>query len=194
MKESFSHSGGGTPRQLAEEAKLLRRLKRNDSLALASLFDTYGLTLYRFVLRIVKDHDDAEDILQEVFAKLLKKANLIDEDAPHIGFWLMTIARNLALDHLRARGTVLSRQVPLSDHYAIPGSPDAGLISAENARLVASAIQSLRPRQKQVIELAYYYGLTQAEIAALVNQPLGTVKGRTRAAMVQLQNILESKV
>ncbi len=165
--------------------------RQADARALEALYDTYGLTLYRFVLRIVRHRADAEDILQEVFARVLQKAHLLDDE--HLGNWLVTVARNLAYDHLRSRGTLLSRQVPLRDDHALSAGADDGLICRESAQRVASAVKSLRPRQKKVIELAYYYGLSQSQIALMMNQPLGTVKGRTRAAMLQLHTMLEGR-
>ena len=181
------------PVQAGTEHQTTHKLKRSDARALENLFDRYGLTLYRFVLRIVRNPADAEDILQEVFARATLRAAGIREDEPRLGCWLLTVARNLAYDHLRSRGAALSRHVPLTDDYAQPGSGDGNLIANELQDRVARAVKRLRPRQKKVIELAYYCGLTQAQIAQATNQPLGTIKGRTRAAMLQLQTILESE-
>jgi RNA polymerase sigma-70 factor (ECF subfamily) len=181
---------------LPDEPELARRLRRQDPRALTILYDSYGRIVYRLVFQIVRDAAACEDIVQETFTRVWSRAHLIDENAAQVGPWILTIARNKALDYLRSstsRTSVQEAFVMLEDHVLSFANAEETIITEENARLVAKALQSLSSNQRQVIELAYYRGLSQSQIAQELNQPLGTVKSWIRTALLQLRSVLQSQ-
>jgi len=181
---------------LPDEPELARRLRRQDPRALTALYDSYGRIVYRLVFHIVRDPAASEDIVQETFTRVWRSAHLIDENAVQVGPWILTIARNKALDFLRSstsRAAVQEAFVTLDDHVLTFANAEESIITEENAQLVANALKSLNSNQRQVIELAYYRGLSQSQIAQELNQPLGTVKSWMRTALLQLRSVLQSQ-
>jgi RNA polymerase sigma-70 factor (ECF subfamily) len=179
---------------IPDEGALMERLRRQDPTALSVLFDSYGVVVYRLALRIVREHGASEDIVQETFARVWNNAHMINEGAGRIGPWIMTIARHLALDLLRHSGTRATHREPLLDQIPVASTTEQSLISEENARLIARALKTLNPQQKRVIELAYFSGMSQTQMAQELNEPLGTIKSWTRAALVHLRAVLQSNM
>lgn len=181
---------------LPDEQDLAQRLRDGDSRALERLYDVYGPLVYRLVLRIVKDSQAAEDIVQETFIRLWERAQRIDENATVIGPWIATIGRNRALDYLRSKDSKQARNTTSFDPeqvLATSGTVEKWMLTKESARQVTNVLQMLNERQRQVIELAYYGGLSQSQIAERLNQPLGTVKSLTRTALMALRSALKEK-
>jgi len=178
--------------RLADQAALAR-IGRGDTAALAELYDRHGRPIYSLALRILQDQGDAEDIVQEVFAQAWRQAARYDVSRGQVAAWLLTLARSRAIDRLRARR---ARPEPLADRDAADGLIDAAvpadaiLMSAERVARVRAALDQLPMLQRMAIELAYYEGLTHAEIAERLEQPLGTVKTRIRTAMLKLRESL----
>lgn len=178
------------------EEALLRKLKQGDAGALAELYDAYSTVIYRLILRIVHDPGVAEELVQETFLKLWKRASLLDLSAGSIGPWIVTIARNRALDYLDSSGQRVaahSTQLELIEHRSIFAAIDRALMNSPQARELKEAVGRLTANQRQVIELAYYEGLSQSEMAARLAQPLGTVKGWIRSALQTLRADLEGR-
>ena len=171
----------------------LAGLARGDETALASLYDRHATGVYSLALRILQDVGDAEDIVQEVFTQAWRQASRYDARRGAVVAWLLTMARTRAIDRLRARRT--RTQDLIDDAVAEVSDPvalqDAMLLSGEQVSRVRAALSQLPVLQRVALELAYYEGLTHAEIAARLEEPLGTVKTRIRSAMLKLRDALE---
>ena len=189
---AFRPGSAGTD---VDDEEDLRRLAAGDGDAAARLYDRHARAVYSLALRIVNDEGDAEDVVQEVFAQAWSQAARYDALARGVGAWLLMMTRSRAIDKLRsARARPDSRAV--DDPRVIDEMPAAlrdapsRIIDAENARLVQRALAELPLLQGLVIELAYYEGLTQREIADRLEQPLGTVKSRLRLGLLRLRDAL----
>jgi RNA polymerase sigma-70 factor, ECF subfamily len=169
------------------DAELLDRMRDRDESALEALYARYGGLVYTLALRIVGDPELAREVLQDTFLRSWDGREAYDPERGRVPWWLMGIARNRAIDLLRSRShqARLREQEPLRGGAHEPRAPDTQEVLLVR-RTVRDAIGSLSTAQREAIELAYYAGLTQAEIARELGQPLGTVKSRTREAMDRL--------
>lgn len=174
------------------DAALVQRLQRRDPKALAELYDRYGRLAYSLILRVVRDTGIAEDLVQETFLRVWNRMQGFDADRGAIGPWLSAVARNRAIDYLRsttgrARNTL---EVEATEHPALFNDMEKDLLIADKARRVKAAMEKLTANQRQVIELAYFEGLSQSEMAERMGQPLGTVKTWVRTALKNLRDEL----
>ncbi len=187
-----------------EEIELIRRIVLKEENALARLYDLYSKLLYSLIFRIIKIHEDAEEILQSIFLQVWDKAGSFDLQKGNVYSWLITLARNKAIDKIRSKSfkeqSLLSglnrfEEMELEKKYNLESNLDVRYIMDEKERitLISKALNELPDEQKRVIELAYYDGFTQMEISETLSVPLGTVKTRTRQALIKLENLL-SKV
>lgn len=170
---------------------LLHAVARRDETALAALYDRYRLILFGLLVRILNSREEAEDVLQEVFLQVWRRAADFDEKRGRPFTWLVTLTRSRAIDRLR----VLAARQRLADsaaHEAIDEASDAvaDTLHAEQREIVARALASLPEEQRRTLKLAYFEGLTQSEIATQLGTPLGTVKTRMRAGMMKLRELL----
>jgi RNA polymerase sigma-70 factor, ECF subfamily len=180
-------------RSTPADSDLLARMRRGDEAALAALYDRYAGLVVTIALRVVGDREVAEEILQDTFLRCWNGVETFQPSRGHVAGWLMGIARNRAIDVLRSRQHK-SRQrertaLPEPDDPHQPGRPDE-TEAVVLRHTVATALATLPLSQRQVIELAYYGGLSQTEIAQRLGEPLGTVKSRTRTAMDRLRILL----
>ena len=179
-----------------DDSDLVARMQRRDPQALAELYDRYGRVTYSLILRVVRDGGIAEDLVQETFLRVWNRVHGFDAQKGSIGPWLLAVARNRAIDYLRSAGGRERNALEFeeADHPALYCDMEKDLLSADKARKVKSAVQKLAPNQRQVIELAYFEGLSQTEMAERLGQPLGTVKTWVRSALKNLREDLGAVV
>jgi len=174
------------------DKQLMARLAMRDIRAFEALYDRYGTLVYSTALRVVRDAQLAEDITQEVFLRVWRRPNQYVPQRGRFVTWLLTVARNRAIDHVRIRDRrrVHERSVEESGR-ALPADEgeDLALTAqlADERERVRRALARLPAEQKRVIELAYYGGYALREIAVALSQPLGTVKTRIRRGMQKLR-------
>jgi len=180
------------------DIELLARVAARDTQALADLYDRHSRLLFGLILRILRDRSDAEEVLQEVFLTVWTKAGTYDQALGSPVAWLVRIARNRGIDRLRAEGVrtrnlddgdvaVAATAAPLADN------PESRAVRRDLERGIARALEVLPADQRELIEHAYYLGLTHSELAERFSLPLGTVKTRVRAGMQALRQYLEGK-
>jgi RNA polymerase sigma-70 factor, ECF subfamily len=177
----------------AELTELVRQIAQGDQPALATLYDTTNRLVFGLILRVVNDHGAAEEVLMDVYTQVWRQAPNYDTGRGSPLAWLTTIARSRAIDRLRSGWQTQQRSEPLdavSDKETAAASPETDSVYAERQRLVRKALAALSPEQREVIELAYYGGLSHSEIAEKLQQPLGTVKTRTRLGLMKLRDAL----
>jgi len=166
------------------DGELLARLQQRDPQALGALYDRYGAMVYRI----------AEDLVQETFLRVWKRAGAFDPERGAAGPWLLALARNRAIDYLRVQGRHSKNTMELdeTEHPAFFVDFPAEALHLDRIRQVQRAFEQLTAQQRETIELAYFEGLSQAEIATRMGQPLGTVKTWMRRAFQQMRGALGS--
>jgi len=174
------------------DADLVARLQRREPQALGDLYDRYGRLAYSLILRVVRDTGIAEDLVQETFLRVWNRVQAFDGQKGAIGPWLLAVARNRAIDYLRSSGGRERNAVEFeeTDHPALYIDMEQGILASDKARLLKRAVEKLSTQQRQVIELAYFEGLSQTEMAERMGQPLGTVKTWVRTALKNLRDEL----
>ncbi len=180
--------------QPVPDSTLIEKMLAGDEGALSAVYDRYSAMLFGTLVRILRDAPAAEEVLQDVFLQLWRGAARFDAMRGSLPAWLLVIGRNRAISRLRGSG---SREVLEEEDGDYAGI----LVSAHNIEDEASrtelrenltaALATLPAEQRQAIELAYFEGMTQTEIAARTGSPLGTVKTRVRTAMQSLKRILD---
>jgi RNA polymerase sigma-70 factor, ECF subfamily len=181
------------PNDREADQAALGRAAAGDASGLATLYDGYARAIYSLALRILRDPSEAEDIVQEVFMQAWRQASRYDPSRGAVAAWLLTQARSRAIDRLRARRARPAVAEPgVSTPEVVDPAPalDWQVISSEQLARVRAAIDGLPLLQRLAIELAYYEGCTQTEIAERLEQPLGTVKTRIRLALAKLREVL----
>lgn len=177
----------------AEDLALVDRISARDPSALAELYDRFSSLLLALARRILRDESEAEEILQEVFLQVWNQAERYDRERSSVSTWLVLITRSRAIDRLRSRQvkdrTLLGLQQENPRFHTSPEGPGSVLLDQRRKRL-RHEMGELPDEQRQVLELAFFEGLTQSEIAESTGIPLGTVKTRTLLAMKKLRNAL----
>lgn len=171
---------------------LMRRVGAGDHDAVAELYDATSHLVFGLALRILGERGLAEDAVAEVYAQVWRQATGFDPSRGSAVSWLLTLTRSRAIDLVRARGRERATE-PLeaaAEVLSPTPDPETTTVTAERHRLVRAALASLSAEQRELIELAYFSGLSHSEIAARLEQPLGTVKTRIRAGMTRLRDLL----
>lgn len=176
------------------DIELLKAIASQDEAALAELYDRYRVILFGLLVRILNNREEAEDVLQEVFLQVWRRAADFDENRGRPFTWLVTLARSRGIDRLRA--------LAARERVAIAGAKDeaeavsdaaSDAFRSEQRGLVTNALAQLPDEQQRPLMLAYFDGLTQTEIATRLGAPLGTVKTRMRTGMMKLRELLAGK-
>ena len=178
----------------AEDAALIRRMVDADETALGALYDRWVRSLYSLVLHLLRDPDEAEDVVEETFWQAWRKAGSYEPSKGAVSTWLLTIGRRKALDRLRTRKRNREDTTAAESTFDdLPSKSEDPASEAEGSELresIRAALKELPPEQREVLELGYFSGLSQAEIAEATRQPLGTIKTRMRLAMQKLRGPL----
>jgi RNA polymerase sigma-70 factor, ECF subfamily len=181
------------------DSALVAQAAAGDERALGELYDRYGGMAFSLACAIVVEHADAEEVVADAFAQVWRSASAFDPSRGSVAAWLATIVRTRALDLVRSRrrrARVLEEAAVVTDEgetlvlAPTPESPDRGAELTETSTIVRKSLAELPLPQRRVIELAYFGGLSQSEIAAHLSEPLGTVKTRMRAGMDKLRQAL----
>ncbi|MDW8148547.1 MAG: sigma-70 family RNA polymerase sigma factor [Roseiflexaceae bacterium] len=182
-----------------DDEVLIARIARRDSSALEQLYDRYARIVYATALRILSNTELAEDIVQETFWRVWRRSTSFTVGRGQVAGWIFGIAHNLCIDELRRQRsrpvTVQSEQ----DEQTILEQPDLqgdvvnAAIERERRRIILQALAQIPPEQREVLELAYFGGLSQSEIAQRLNSPIGTVKTRTRLALQKMRDLLHNQ-
>jgi RNA polymerase sigma-70 factor (ECF subfamily) len=176
-----------------DDSDLARRLRERDGSAMRELYDRYGRLVYSLILRMVRNSGAAEDLVQETFLRVWNRMQAFDLERGALGPWVLTVARNRAIDYLRsADGKMAAGTLELDrlEHPAQFCDFEDRALSMDRARRLKEAFEKLTPHQKTVVELAYYEGLSQTEMAERLQQPLGTIKTWVRSALKVLREQL----
>ncbi len=175
----------------ADITRLLGAVGAGDRAALRELYSSTSAKLFGVILRILHERSEAEDVLQEVFITVWRKAAEFDAGRASPITWMVTIARNRAIDRLRARGTRATTTLDQAAEVPEPSpGADALLASADDARRVAAALDRLDPRHAAVIRSAYYDGITYESIAERESVPVGTLKSWVRRGLIRMRTEL----
>ena len=173
------------------EAELLEGLQAHDEQAFGFLYDHYSKALFNIILPIIPQQELAEDVLQEVFVKIWQNIKSYDASKGRLYTWMLNITRNQAIDKTRSKDfnkrsktTELSENVYTNRQVAEIKMDDVGL---------QKTLSNLPEENRKLLELAYYQGYTQDEISKMLNIPLGTIKTRLRATIIQLRKILSTQ-
>lgn len=182
------------PAREPDAEDLLDGVAGGDRGAVMALYDRFAPALMAVALRVTGSRAEAEDVLQDVFARVWREAVTFDRARGTAAAWLVTLARNRAIDAVRARKRRRGHEDDLGRDEPVtldaPASPEASVVDAELSVAVRAALDTLRPEQRAVLELAYFGGLSHSEIAARLGQPLGTVKTRIAQAVKRLRDEL----
>lgn len=181
-----------------EDLELLAKIGEQDRQALAALYDRYGRRVFALAVRMLNDPLGSEEVTQDVFMSVWRRGASYTSKKGKFTTWLFSITHNRTIDELRKRRRDRSREnADIDDHLNIQSgdiSPaDAAVARSEYAKIRA-AMERLPVEQKSVVELSYFKGLTQTEIATKTGQPLGTVKTRMRLALKKLRTALSAEM
>jgi len=182
-------------RDVSPDAALVRCLLRQDVNAFEQLYDRHSRAVYSLVLRILQHASTAEEVVQDIFLHLWRNASRYDPARGPFLPWLLTLARNRALDQLRLKSErQRRREVQADELHPVSSAPDyeSALDEKRQSERVRALMTSLNPRQRRAIELAYFDGLSHTEIAESLQEPLGTVKSWIRNGLLRLKEGLQS--
>jgi RNA polymerase sigma-70 factor, ECF subfamily len=179
----------------ASDVKLLHAIARGDEGALARLYDAYRVILFGLLVRILNSREEAEDILQEVFLQVWRRAGDFDEKRGRPFTWLVTLTRSRAIDRLRLLAA-RQRLAAAAERDQPDQASDAfsDTVRSGQREIVRQALAELPEEQRHTLMLAYFEGLTQSEIASKLGAPLGTVKTRMRSGMIKLRALLGTRL
>jgi RNA polymerase sigma-70 factor, ECF subfamily len=173
-----------------DDGPLIERLRRRDPDAMAELYDRFSRITYSVIYRMVRNQPVAEDLVQETFLRVWNRMQAFDQNRGALGPWILTVARNRSIDYLRSvdgRMSACSVEVEKLENPGAFCDPESSILNSDRIRSLKKAFEKLDPNQRLVLELAYFEGLSQTEMAARLGKPLGTVKTWMRNALQALR-------
>ena len=179
----------GDIRDLADE-EVMHLVQRGDPRAFELLYDRHGGAAYSLAYRIVGKQAAAEDVVQEALISIWRSRRRYDQTRGSVRTWILGIVHNRAIDQIRRSSVHDRRREPLdgvAERHEAPERTDVEAVRRDEARTVRGALEELPDEQRQAIELAYFGGFSQSQIAELIGQPLGTVKGRMRLGLEKMR-------
>ncbi|MEM9905143.1 MAG: sigma-70 family RNA polymerase sigma factor [Cyanobacteria bacterium P01_D01_bin.44] len=180
----------------SDELPLIRQIIERDQTALSQLYDRYARVMYSLAFKMLGSVEEAEEVVLDVFSQVWRDAHRYDASRSRVDAWLFMITRSRALDRLRKR----QRQSKVMEVATVAAQgtdvektdlPEDNLLITERREQVTAALGQLPPEQRQIIELAYFQGLSQSEIAQRTGLKLGTVKTRVRLGLNKLRKCLD---
>ena len=174
------------------DVELLARVGERDREAFEILYGRYVRSVFGLALRRLGDRATAEDAVQEAFTAIWRSASTYRPERGAAGGWIYTVARNAIVDRLRRNGPTADAELP--ELASTEPGPAQQAEDSDVAFRVHRALEELQPREREVIELAYWSGMSQSEVAEYLHLPLGTVKTRTRSGLAQLATVLEGEL
>ena len=186
------------PDDRAVELDLMARVAKRERVAFEQLYDRYSNILYATAMKFLREDADAQDVVHDVFIQIWDKAKLYDPAKGKPLTWALTLTRNRSIDRIRAiqrRGRLREdfEKETVVDESAGIREALSGVDASEKNQILRDAVQRLSPEQRKVIELAFFGGLTQNEVANRLGEPLGTVKARARRGLMKLKELLGTK-
>ena len=174
-------------RESSSDEMLMARVQRDDQSAFEVLYQRHRNAVFSLAMRILDDRGLAADVTQETFIRLWINRDQYRPDRGRLRWWLQSIARNRAIDFQRRDPGDLPRTTPAFELAAAPDSTEEDVLAGDERRKLATLVEYLPSEQRAVIELAFYAGLSHAEITEQLGVPLGTIKGRIRSALKSLR-------
>ncbi len=205
MQPSNFHSESTPPRRGARggprvpdgaDTELVRRMSAGDEVAFATFYDRFSPGLFSMIYAILRDQKESEDVLQEAFVQMWKRTSTYDPTRSSLFTWAVMISRHKAIDRLRSRqrqGRLAEAMAHETDNMAATApaeSADNALVRSDERERVRTALTQLGEAQREAIDLAFFSGLTQTQIAEKLGAPLGTVKARIRRGLLALREVL----
>ena len=172
------------------DQELIASVVKRNRQAFDLFYDRYAQIIFNLCVRILREEAEAEDVLQEIFVQVWREAERFDPSRASVKTWLFTIARSRSLDRYRSRKTARQRIDELAEENLeqLPSNEDLQTTTMMQ-KYVSNALGQLTKDQRVVLELSYYQGMTQEEIAERLGEPLGTVKSRIRSALIKLRSL-----
>lgn len=180
-----------------DDKELVQAIVERRSDAVTELYNRFSSVLLALAQRILGDRSDAEEILQETFLQVWRQAERYDSSRSSVSTWLVLIARSRSIDRVRSRRVKQKTQVAAQREYPDTHTSPTGMrsvLNEEQRQRLQAELGRLPPEQRQVLEMAFYQGMTQSEIARQTEIPLGTVKTRTLLAMKKLRMALQDEI
>ena len=179
----------------SEDLALIQAIAAQDQLALSKLYDRYARVMYSLAFKILGSAEEAEEVVLDVFSQVWKNSQSFDPDRGRLDSWLFMITRSRCLDRLRSKQRrqkvqESSQRQAQAEDVVIPNPPEQYLVNQERREKITQALTQIPPHQRSVLELAYFQGLSQSQIARTLEISLGTVKTRTRLGLNKLREEL----
>lgn len=174
------------------EAELISLLISKDERAYNHLYDNYSGALYHVIVKVLGNREEVVDVLQESFIKIWKNIDQYDLNKGRLFTWMLQVTRNTAIDFMRSGSTQKENKTNrLETDFHLNDQKNVTFMPTDHLGL-SKVVEALRPEDRQIVDLAYFQGFTQNEIAEKLSIPLGTVKTRARMALSKLRNILKT--
>ena len=176
--------------RIEDDSTLVERLRNRDPDAMGELYDRYSRIAYSLIYRVVRNQSVTEDLVQETFIRVWNRIQAFDVKRGALGPWILTVARNRAIDYVRSvdgRMASSALEVEKIENPAMFSNLEGEIMNMDRIRSLKAAFEKLDPNQRLVLELAYFEGMSQTEMAGKLQKPLGTVKTWVRAALKALR-------